>query len=88
MHSIQTQRRRQLLPLPTLLTLLVASATTAHAGGEQELQRIIITGTAASQVGVADSANVGTVTQKQLEARTAYRPGEDRKSTRLNSSHG
>ena len=28
------------------------------------------------QVGVADSANVGTVTQKQLEARTVYRPGE------------
>ena len=33
-------------------------------------------GTATSLVGVADSANVGTVTQKQLEARTVYRPGE------------
>ncbi|MFZ3289274.1 MAG: Plug domain-containing protein, partial [Telluria sp.] len=26
--------------------------------------------------GVADSANTGSVTQKQLELRTAYRPGE------------
>ena len=70
MHSISTRRWKQLLPL------LAACATNAHAGGEQELQKIIITGTATSQVGVADSANVGTVTQKQLEARTAYRPAE------------
>lgn len=48
----------------------------AHAGGEQELQKVIVTGNATSQVGVADSANVGTVTRAQLEARTAYRPGE------------
>jgi len=70
MQSIRTRHWKHLLPL------LATCATTAHAGGEQELQKIIITGTAASQVGVADSANVGTVTQKQLEARTAYRPGE------------
>ena len=59
-----------------LLPFLAGFATTAHAGGEQELQKVIITGTAATQVGIADSASVGTVTQKQLEARTAYRPGE------------
>ena len=70
MQSMRTPHWTYLLPL------LAACATTAHAGGEQELQKIIITGTAPSQVGVADSANVGTVTQKQLEARTAYRPGE------------
>lgn len=53
-----------------------ALASTAHAGGEQELQKVVITGQSTGQVGVADSANVGTVTQKQLEARTVYRPGE------------
>ena len=73
MHLIHPQRWKQSLPL---LPLLLACATAAHAGGEQELQKIIITGTATSQIGVADSANVGTVTQKQLEARTAYRPAE------------
>ncbi len=53
----------------------------AYAGGEQELQKITINGSAIRQVGVADSANVGTVTQKQLEARTYYRPGELLEST-------
>ena len=70
MQSMRTRHWSHLLPL------LAACATTAHAGGEQELQKVIITGTVATQVGVADSASVGTVTQKQLEARTAYRPGE------------
>ena len=37
---------------------------------------MIVIGNATNLVGVADSANVGTVTQKQLEARTVYRPGE------------
>ena len=45
-------------------------------GGEQVLEKVEVTGTATNFVGVADSANVGTVTQKQLEARTVYRPGE------------
>jgi hypothetical protein len=50
--------------------------TAARAGGEQSLEKVVITGSSASQIGVADSANTGTVSQKQLEARTAYRPGE------------
>ena len=48
----------------------------AHAGGTQELEKVVVIGNATNLVGVADSANVGTVTQKQLEARTVYRPGE------------
>ena len=48
----------------------------AQAGGEQVLEKVTVIGTATNPVGVADSANVGTVTQKQLEARTVYRPGE------------
>ena len=48
----------------------------AFAGGEQVLEEVVVNGTAAQQVGVVDSASVGTVTQKQLQARTVYRPGE------------
>ena len=54
----------------------LAFAHAAQAGGEQVLERIVVTGSSASQVGVADSASVGTVTRQQLEARTVYRPGE------------
>jgi len=59
-------------------TLSLASlAPLAWAGGEQTLDTVVITGTASpSLVGVADSASVGTVTKKQLDARTVYRPGE------------
>ncbi len=53
-----------------------ALSPTAWAGGEQTLERVVVTGTSSGLVGVADSANTGTVTQKQLEARTVYRPGE------------
>jgi outer membrane receptor protein involved in Fe transport len=70
--SFATARPRRMLALLPGAALSVA----AHAGGEQELQKVIVTGNATSQVGVADSANVGTVTRAQLEARTAYRPGE------------
>ncbi|MGS0754430.1 TonB-dependent receptor plug domain-containing protein [Roseateles sp. GG27B] len=67
---------------PSLLALSVAAAFTtafapfAHAGGEQQLQKVVVNGTATGLIGEADSANVGTISQKQLEARTAYRPGE------------
>ena len=67
---------------PCLLAITLAAVAAAlasgraWAGGEQELAKVVITGSAMTQVGVADSANVGTVTKKQLEARTAYRPGE------------
>ena len=57
-----------------VLALLGAGA--AWAGGEQALQTIVVTGEPGRQVGVADAASVGTVTQKQLAARTVYRPGE------------
>ena len=55
--------------LATLLSPL------AWAGGEQVVEKVVIIG-AQSALGVADAASVGTVTQKQLEARTVYRPGE------------
>ncbi|MYN05521.1 TonB-dependent receptor [Pseudoduganella sp. DS3] len=37
---------------------------------------MLIEGARASQVGVADSAGMGSVSRRQLEARTIYRPGE------------
>ena len=45
------------------------------AGGEQVLEKVEISGSKTNLIGVADSANEGTVTQTQLEARTVYRPG-------------
>ena len=45
------------------------------AGGEQTLEKVVVSGTVTA-LGVADAASVGTITQKQLEARTVYRPGE------------
>jgi outer membrane receptor protein involved in Fe transport len=47
----------------------------AWAGGEQTLEKVVIVGETTT-LGVSDAASVGTVTQKQLEARTVYRPGE------------
>jgi len=40
------------------------------------MQRVLVEGARASQVGVADSAGMGSVSQRQLETRTIYRPGE------------
>jgi outer membrane receptor protein involved in Fe transport len=47
----------------------------AWAGGEQTLEKVVVVGETTT-LGVSDAASVGTVTQKQLEARTVYRPGE------------
>ena len=48
----------------------------ADAGNLEAPGTIIVTGSRLSQLGVADSANAGVVTAKQLAARTVYRPGE------------
>ena len=57
----------------TALTALLSPL--AWAGGEQAVEKVVVTG-AQTTLGVADAASVGTITQKQLEARTVYRPGE------------
>ena len=61
---------------PLLLALAIVWAPVAWASGVQSIEKVIVTESATTQIGVADSANVGTVTKKQLDARTAYRPGE------------
>lgn len=53
-----------------------ASSGTAPPGPGDALGTIIVTGSRLSQLGIADSANAGVVTAKQLAARTVYRPGE------------
>ena len=75
MHSISSpQCFKRTAVACAALSILACSG--AHAGGTQELEKVVVSGNATNLVGVADSANVGTVTQKQLEARTVYRPGE------------
>ena len=67
-----------IVPRRTVICAAIATlcASNAWAGGEQVLEKVVVTGNATDLVGVADSANVGTVTKKQLDARTVYRPGE------------
>jgi hypothetical protein len=64
--------RRQVLPCA--LAALFAH-TVAHAD-DPVIQRVLVEGARASQLGIADSANAGSVSQKELEMRTIYRPGE------------
>jgi hypothetical protein len=61
----------------TVLSAALACAFVAPAlADDYILQRVLVEGSRTSQLGVADSANAGTVSQKQLEMRTVYRPGE------------
>jgi outer membrane cobalamin receptor len=53
----------------------VFSHVAAHAD-DFVIQRVLVEGARASQLGIADSANAGSVSQKELEMRTIYRPGE------------
>ncbi len=58
------------LSIATLLCIQEAAAD------DDILQKIQVDGSRTSLLGVADSANAGSVSQKQLEMRTVYRPGE------------
>jgi hypothetical protein len=60
--------------LPFALAALF-SHTWAHAD-DFVIQRVLVEGARASQLGIVDSANAGSVSQKELEMRTIYRPGE------------
>jgi hypothetical protein len=60
--------------LPCALAALFAHAA-VHAD-DLVIQRVLVEGARASQLGIADSANAGSVSQKELEMRTIYRPGE------------
>ncbi|WP_373888442.1 TonB-dependent receptor [Massilia genomosp. 1] len=61
------------------LTPIALSFLLCHAAARADdlvLQRVLIDGSRASQLGIADSANAGSINQKQLDMRTMYRPGE------------
>ena len=68
----------QLRPLPCALLCALPALFIHHAAQADDLvlQRVLVEGSRMSQLGIADSANAGTVGQKDLAARTAYRPGE------------
>ena len=61
------------LAIAVLLSNVVGQV---YAGGIPTLDTVEVKANSEDLVGEADSANVGTVTRKQLEARTVYRPGE------------
>jgi outer membrane receptor protein involved in Fe transport len=61
------------------LSLAVAFLFTTEAWANDEVKptsTVFVEGARATQLGVAQAASTGIVTQKQLEARTVYRPGE------------
>jgi hypothetical protein len=66
--------RLTLRPLPCALAALFVHAA-AHAD-DFLIQRVLVEGARASQLGIADSASAGSVSARELELRAQYRPGE------------
>ena len=60
----------------SLLAILSAGSSLAHAAGVPTLQEVVITADRTSLIGVADSATEGTVTAGQLANRPLLRPAE------------
>ncbi|WP_343729828.1 TonB-dependent receptor [Duganella sp.] len=72
--KLSSSIKTALIRSPLKYALLLAFAS-AHAD-DQILQRVLVDGSRTNQLGVADAASAGTVTQEELAARTVYRPGE------------
>ena len=77
------RRRESLKPgvkLAPIMAVVVAGSALAQASSPAEETRslppVVVDSSRNSQLGIAESANSGVVTQQQLEARTVYRPGE------------
>ncbi|WP_332852067.1 TonB-dependent receptor [Duganella sp. S19_KUP01_CR8] len=60
---------------PPLKCLLLFALSSAQAD-DQILQRVLVEGSRGNQLGVADAASAGSISQQELAARTVYRPGE------------
>ncbi|MES2901335.1 MAG: TonB-dependent receptor [Pseudomonadota bacterium] len=70
-------KKIRLCPLAAALTVLVFTPLARGADDEPEPHhKVVVAASRVSQLGIADSANAGVVTQQQLEARTVYRPAE------------
>ncbi|BBP04482.1 TonB-dependent receptor [Sulfuriferula plumbiphila] len=74
-HPVHPSRFRRTL-ITVVLILISSAIEQAFAGGIPTLDTVEVKAGALDLIGEADSANVGTVTRQQLEARTVYRPGE------------
>jgi hypothetical protein len=66
--------RLTLRPLPCAVAALFVHCA-AHAD-DFLIQRVLVEGARASQLGIADSASAGSVSARELELRAQYRPGE------------
>ncbi|QJD93828.1 TonB-dependent receptor [Duganella dendranthematis] len=71
-HSSSIKTASIKSPLKYTLLLALGSAQ----ADDQILQRVFVDGSRTNQLGVADAASAGTITQDELAARTVYRPGE------------
>lgn len=78
--SVHRAARRPPFPLRTLaaacISLFLVPGLAMAASPEDPVPEVVVQGSRNSQIGIADAASAGVVTQKQLEARTVYRPGE------------
>jgi outer membrane cobalamin receptor len=72
--NLQSFKLKKMMVL-ALLTMSTASPL-IRAEDEKVLETIVVEGTRSTELGVADSANVGVRTQKELAARAVYRPSE------------
>ena len=64
------------IPLLTMTVTLATVQADEIDKPEKTLDTVTVESSRISQLGVADAASAGIVTEKQLEARTVYRPGE------------
>ena len=79
---LRAARRHTLTPMALAILTVIPISSAVHAQQvDQQLQEVVIEGSRNSQLGIAGAASAGVVTQKQLEARTVYRPGELLEST-------
>jgi hypothetical protein len=72
---ISVPSRRKALSL-SIVSLFAAGPYSLAKAQEKTLDSVSVETSRNSQLGIAESANAGVVTQQQLEARTVYRPGE------------
>ncbi|MGZ3237472.1 MAG: TonB-dependent receptor [Burkholderiaceae bacterium] len=75
-RQVSDKRLYRDVAILSLAAMTLISTQARAAEEEVTLPSVVVEGSRISQIGIADSANAGVVTQKQLESRTVYRPGE------------
>jgi hypothetical protein len=63
-------------PAPLALALGTLFVYAPAFADDPLIQRVLVEGTRAGQLGILDAASAGSIGQKELEMRTSYRPGE------------